>query len=350
MVLTVHALGVPPAQVPADHEPAEAISDTERAVYGAVTSGELRAFLDAWVRDRLGSPIEEVRFRAGRIDVVWGVQLEDGRAVVIKTHRSPVDIDAIRAANAAQRLLAISGFPCAAPLAGPDEVEGRVLTAEALIDGRTPDGRDPADRLLLADGLARHIDILRDQPDLLRRAGSGPSWCHYQSGPWPVPHDTLVDFRSTPHGFEWLDTFGQRAADQILAHRDAGEVVVGHADWYAGNAVVSGDVLSGTFDWELVADTEAVIAGFAAACYAASSTGGGGLSTPEEVAAFLRDYVVVRAQPLSDRERRAAAGAAAWILAFNARWQVALIEHGLCDETTVSLVRNRGEDYLSLAW
>jgi hypothetical protein len=97
---------------------------------------------------------------------------------------------------------------------------------------------------------------------------------------------------------------------------------VGHADWYAGNTAIFGNALVGTFDWELVADTEAVIAGFAAACYAASSTGDGGLSTPEEVVVFLRDDDAVRADPLSRREQRAAAGAAAWILAFNARRQV----------------------------
>lgn len=330
-------------------EPAE-LSGTERAVYGAVTPVELQALLDAWARDRLGSPIEKVRFRAGRIDVVWGVDLEDGRAVVIKTHRPPVDLGATRAAIDAQRLLTGAGFPCAVPLAGPDEVQGRILTAETLIDGTTPDGQVPANRLLLADGLARHIEILRDHTELVRRAGPGPSWCQYQAGPWPVPHDTLVDFRSTPSGFEWLDAFGQRAADQILAHRDAGTVVVGHADWYAGNTTVRGDALVGTFDWELVADTEAVIAGFAAACYASSSTGGGGLSTPEEVAMFLRDYETVSARPLTDRERRTAAGAAAWIVAFNARWQVGLIPHGLCDEATVSLARDRGQDYLSVAW
>jgi hypothetical protein len=342
----VHALSVESI----DETGLAEISDTERAVYGSVTPLELLAFLGAWAKRRLGSPIVKVRFRAGRIDVVWGVELQDGRAAVIKTHRSPVDLDAVRVANDAQRLLTTAGFPCAVPLAGPDEVEGRVLTAETLIDGRTPDGRDPAGRLLLAEGLARHIEILRDQSDLVRTAGPGPSWCHYQAGPWPVPHDTLVDFRSTPSGFEWLDTFGQRAADQILAHRDPDQVVVGHADWYAGNTVIAGDVLTGTFDWELVADTEPVIAGFAAACYAASSTGGGGLSTPEEVAAFMRDYDSARTRPLADRERRTAAGAAAWILAFNARWQVGLIDHGLCDEATVSLVRNRGEDYLALDW
>ena len=102
--------------------------------------------------------------------------------------------------------------------------------------------------------------------------------------------------RPTTNG---LDTFGRRAADQILSHRNADNVVVGHADWYAGNTAIADDVLVGTFDWELVADTEAVIAGFTAACYAANSTGPGGLSTAE-AAAFMRDYDSVGPQP-SDR-------------------------------------------------
>ena len=346
----VHALNVDHTDRAVRRSELAEPSGTERAVYGPVTSDELFAFVDVWARNRLGSPIATVRFRAGRIDVVWAVELEDGRAVVIKTHRSPVDLQATRVAVDAQLVLSAAGFPCAVPLAGPDEVQGRVLTAETLIVGETPDGRDAAGRLLLAEGLAQHIEILRGRPDFAGRAGPGPSWCQYQAGPWPVPHDTLVDFRSTPAEFAWLDDLGQRSADQILAHRDATQVVVGHADWYAGNTAVAGDALVGTFDWELVADTEAVIAGFAAACYAASSTGGGGLSTPEEAAMFLRDYESVRSLPLAHEERRAAAGAAGWILAFNARWQVGLIAHGLCDEATLSLVRDRGDDYLSLLW
>ena len=264
-----------------ESEITNAVSQTERAVYGPVTMPELWAFLDTWARNRLGSGIAKVRFRDGRIDVVWGVELEDGRSVVIKTHRTPVDMDATRAARDAQRLLTFAAFPCPTPLAGPDEVEGRVLTAETLIEGEIPDGRDPANRRLLAEGLVRHIELLRGEPDLLRRAGPGPSWCHYQAGPWPVPHDTIVDFRLTPSGFEWLDTHGQRAADQILTHRDA-DKVVGHADWYAGNTAVVEGALVGTFDWELVADTEAVIAGFAASCYASSSTGGEGGCRPRK--------------------------------------------------------------------
>jgi hypothetical protein len=76
---------------------------------------------------------------------------------------------------------------------------------------------------------------------------------------------------------------------------------------------------------------------------------GGGLSTPEEVAAFLQDYEEVRAEPLSERERRAAA-AAAWIVAFNARWQAALIDQGFCHYSTIALVQDHQEDYPSLSW
>jgi hypothetical protein len=327
-----------------------ALTATESALYGAVSPQELYSFLDAWSADRLGCAIAAVRFRAGRIDVVWGVELADGRTAVIKTHRPPADVAAIRATSDAQRVLVGAGFPCPTPLAGPDDIEGHVLTAETLMPGSTPEARDPAHRLLLAEGLARHIEILRDEARLVGRAGPGPSWCRYQAGPWPVPHDTIVDFRSTPAGFEWLDGFGRRAADQILLHRDPGNIVVGHADWYAGNTAASHGALTGTFDWELVADAEAVIAGFAAACFAAHATGPQELSTPGEVASFMRDYDSVRAEPFSDREQIAAAGAAAWILAFNARWQVALIDHGRCDDTFVSLVRDQADDYLSVRW
>ena len=128
----------------AEVKSSEQISDTERAVHGAVTSSELRAFLDGWIQSQLGSVIADVRFRAGRIDAVWGVELQDGREVVIKAHRTPVDLEAAQATVSAQRALVAADFPCPVPLGGPDEVDGRVLTAETLIVGTRPDGRQPA--------------------------------------------------------------------------------------------------------------------------------------------------------------------------------------------------------------
>jgi Metallo-beta-lactamase superfamily len=133
----------------------------------------------------------DVRFRAGRIDAVWGVGLQDGRAVVIKAHRTPADLDAAQATIDAQRALAAAGFPCPVPLSGPDEVKGRVLTAETLIVGAMPNGRNPAIRRLLAAGLFRHIEILRGHPDLIDRAGSGPSWSSLPSDGGPVPGEIV---------------------------------------------------------------------------------------------------------------------------------------------------------------
>lgn len=116
-----------------------------------------------------------------------------------------------------------------------------------------------------------------------------------------------------------------------------------------GRAVAG--TLVGTFDWELVADTEAVIAGFAAACYAQRQTSAGGLSAPEDVAAFLRDYDSTRAEPLSTAEQRTAAAGAVWICDFTARWQVALLEHDRSDDYPhVTQVQKRQDDYLTLKW
>ena len=138
-------MGVKPVNTPASSsEPPEEISDTERAIYGTIALTELRAFLDEWAQDRLCSRIADVRFRAGRIDAVWGVDLTDGRAVVIKTHRAPVDLDATRAALDAQHRLTAAGFPCPLPLAGPDQREGRSLRANDEQLPRRPPGSSPS--------------------------------------------------------------------------------------------------------------------------------------------------------------------------------------------------------------
>lgn len=325
------------------------LSDTERAVLGDTTAVQVLAAFSGYTRARLGQPIRSVRFRAGRIDAVWGVELADGRQVVVKAHRPPADPRAVGAATDAGSLLVAAGYPCPRPLSGPDEVDGNLLVVEELLSGgRAPDGRDPVVRRLLAEGLVRHVDLLRRDATLAERAGPGPSWCRYQDGPWPVPHDPVVDSTTTPPGAEWLDAFARRAVEQVLTHRGR-DVVVGHADWCAGNCAVADGELVATYDWELVADTEAVVAGFAAASFATSSTSGGGSSTPEEVRAFLRDCERARGNSFDRAEQRTAAGAAAWIVAFNARWETAM-RPGLDDGETTALLRRRRADYLALSW
>lgn len=99
-----------------------------------------------------------------------------------------------------------------------------------------------------------------------------------------------------------------------------------------------------------MADTEA-IAGFAAACQGQRATSAGGLSTPEQVADSMRDDAAAPPEPLNEAERRAAAAAAAWICAFTARWQVALLDQGLSYDYPHGIqVRERQDGYLFLSW
>ena len=168
--LSWHASAVEASQQSVqDDGSSDEVTQTERAVFGQMTAHEVRSFLDSYVQRQLGSPISRVRFRAGRIDSVWGIDLDDGRAVVVKTHRLPMDLEAARTTRDALEVLSDAGYPCPTPLSGPDEIDGRVVTAETLLIGEMPDGRDPGNRRLLADGLARHIALLREWPDLAHR-------------------------------------------------------------------------------------------------------------------------------------------------------------------------------------
>ncbi len=327
------------------------LNGTERAIYGDISAAELLAALNSYAYSRLGSGVAEILFRAGRIDAVCGVRLDDGRDVVIKAHRAPVDLEARSAAVEAQHLLVAAGFPCPAPLSGPDLMKDLVLSAESLVpDGSPADAREPVIRQAIAIGLARHIDLLRVRPELGPAAGPGPAWCRYQDGPWPVPHDTIFDFCHTPPGYRWLDDFARQAAELVLQAGTHGETVVGHADWYGGNLQFEGGRIVASFDWELVSGSESVIAGFTAGAYTASSTSGGGMPGPGEVVAFLQDFEQARAHPFTGHEQRASAGAAAWVLAYNARCELSLLPPGSFSGPALDLAQHYGTEYLNLSW
>lgn len=325
------------------------VTGTEAVVFGTDRVDDVRSTLDAYARAVLGSPLADVLFRAGRVDAVWAVRLADGREVVITAHRQPVDLEARLATVEAQRILVREGFPCPVPVAETTTFRDLALTAESLVTAGTQgDARDPAVRLALARGLADHVRILRGI-GLAERAGLGPAWCRYQDGPWPVPHDAIFDFGATPPGYEWLDEFAGLAAERLRRGASL-ERVVGHADWYAGNARFDGSRLVGTFDWDLVAAPEAHLAGFAAATFTDGGTAVQDLPAPDDVRAFLRDYDGCRILPASSDEQVQSAAAAAWALAYNARCQLAFVEGAPPAGSALGLLRAHGEDYLGVRW
>lgn len=161
----------------------------------------------------------------------------------------------------AQRALTDAGFPCARPLAGPSTIDGRVVSVETLLpDGERGDGHDPAIRQAVAVGPAEQIKILTNMPDLAPNVGRPPAWCWYQDGAWPPMHDPHFELNPTPADYTWLDEFARVASTTILETKRGDETAVAHADWYCGNLRFAGSTLVAAFDWDLVADTTAVVA------------------------------------------------------------------------------------------
>jgi Phosphotransferase enzyme family len=320
------------------------LSGVEAAVFGPLSSAAVGGWLDRLASQRLGAGVAEVLFRSGRIAAVYGLRLVDGRRVAVKVHRAPVDADRLARTVRCQRLLAEAGFPCPLPVDGPVRVGHHVAVVESLVDlGSAGDAHQPAARAAMAQALAWQVDVLRSVPARSLVHGA-PAWTRYEQGPWPVPHDPIFDFSRTPTGYGWLDALAGRAA--ALLPVEAAEVV-GHADWVCGNVRFTADAVTAAYDWDsLVGQSEAVLVGFAAGAYTEGSNGGSTAPAPDEVAAFLADYVTATRQ-FSSAERTVASAAATWVLAYNARCGVGFPDR---PGSPLSVLSEHRDAYLSLSW
>lgn len=329
------------------------VSGIERAVFGALDRDGIDGWLEEALRRHVGSGVAEVVFRSGRISAVYGCRLHDGRHVAVKVYRGGADVARLTAAVRAQQHLADAGYPCPRPLRGPVTFTGRTMVAETMLTGgRWRDARRPAVRRVLAAGLAEQVALLRDVPAAALQLGA-PAWVRYEHGPWPAPHDPVFDFTSTPDDYTWLDDFAALVADVL--NGCPGPDVIGHGDWYHGNVLFAGGeedpVLCAAFDWDsLAARPEAVIAGMSAGSHTLRGAEEGGVPTPAQVAALLDDYESARLRAFSAVERSAAATAACWVLAYNARCELAFLPPGETPApgTALRVLTEHRDAYLSL--
>lgn len=294
------------------------LSGIERAFFGSVRAADVDEWLAEALRERLAVNVAEIEFRSGRIDAVYGLLLGDGRKVVMKIHRPPVDVSGLKATREALSYLASTGYPCPTPIDGPSTRGAHVVTIETLLEQGAPaDARNPEIRRALARALVEHIRILRDVAHLRARLPAGPAWTRYSDGPWPAPHDPIFDFTLTPEHWDWLVAFARKAADELLSLRGHDALVIGHGDWNDGNARFADQQVVAAFDWDLMTEAEAVLAGLTACAYLDA-----GAPSPSEATAFLRDVEDARGGAFTATQRRAASAAGRWVLAFNARCEL----------------------------
>jgi len=285
-------------------------------------------WLDRHLRATLGVGIDRIEFTAGAVGAVWAVALGDGRRVMVKALRPPVDLPRMAAVTRSQRVLAGRGFPCPAVLDGPIVTDGVVAVVEELrlVGAGSGDPHHDLDRAAMAVGLARQVALLADLDGEDLVAGA-PAWSRWADGSartgglWPEPHDPVFDFTvAREHG--WIDQLARQAA-AVLLQPAVGRPVIGHSDWVWQNVAVRDGVLLAGYDWDSLAwvDEPAVVGLCAGAFSQGSPTSPDAPSRPE-VEAFADDYDTARSVRFTRAERRRLDAAATWVRCYNARCQL----------------------------
>ncbi|MCP3798447.1 phosphotransferase [Allokutzneria sp. A3M-2-11 16] len=275
--------------------------------------------LARWCVEHLGSPPAEELFSSGHLSAVIGLRLADGREVVVKVRP---DSPRMAACVDVQRRMFEAGYPCPRPLTGAVAFGGDVATAEEYVPGGAV--LPSADRAAtaFAEAFAQLIR-LAPSPDEVSTLDPAPSWAAWNQGEdglWPCPEERDVDLNEVP-GAEWIDEAGRRARDRLRG--SGSDAVIGHCDWLAGNLRWSGDELLVVHDWDsVIAESEAVLVGFAAALY--STVSADELATVEDTERFLVAYCRARGREFSADELQRSWAAGVWTRAYDAKYQHAV--------------------------
>ena len=277
------------------------------------------ARLARWCTDHLGSPPADEIFRSGYLSSVIGLRLADGREIVVKVRPSS---PRIAACVEVQRRMFQAGYPCPRPLTGAAPFGDDIATAEAYVPGGAMlPGADQAAQAF-AEAFARLI-TQAPRPVEVPALDPPPSWAawnHAENGLWPRPEDPDVNL-SEVAGPQWIDDAGRQARDRLRAGES--EAVIGHCDWLASNLRWSGDALLVVHDWDsMTADSEPVLAGFAAALY--STVSANELATIGDTERFLIAYCQARGRKFTRNELERSWAAGVWTRAFDAKHQHAV--------------------------
>jgi len=258
----------------------------------------------------------EVFFLAERAGTIVGLRLGDGTRVALKIHRRRTE-EYLHAMQQVQGQLWSHGFPCPRPLG----VRGTATLEEWIDDGEYLDAHDSEVRRVLADQLARLVDIASG----LRPSAALTPFFPPAGGPlWPKPHSDRIDFESTAEDAAWIDDIAREARRRRDAH--ALPLVVGHHDWTIQHVRFAGLEPTVVYDWDsLSAGPEPVFAGDAAEHFTYTEhLDVERWPTVAEAAAFLDDYERARGRAFTDAERETAKAAAVYARAYSTRFAHAL--------------------------
>jgi len=295
-------------------------------IFGSTDPQFIAQRINAFCISELDSPLAETVFFEASQGLVFGLQLQDGRRVVIKVHKPDRSRAFLSAVVTIQRYLNDQGYPCPRPLLDPRAcVEGLALVEELIDEGVYHDAHDPVYRRSLAGMLAWLIKLTR-HPETIPGLDD-PSVFDFRLPPgvlWPTPHNNIFDFEATKAGAEWIDDLAWRTKQAV--DMGAGELVLGHTDFSIKHLRYVGDRVRVIYDWDsLTLNKEPAIVGHTAAGFTYTEHFPvAWFPTAEEARAFVSEYEQARGEPFTAEERKTLAAAATNGLAYAARCEYSL--------------------------
>jgi hypothetical protein len=137
--------------------------------FGTDDAEQIVGMIDDLCRAHLASGIRGYFFYRATVGSTHGVQLEDGRDVVIKI-RPPAETNpyisfdrpSLERVCQVMKWLADRGYPCPEPIVGPTPFARGLATVEEFLNrGERDNGFGPECGKLIATGLAELIELLR---------------------------------------------------------------------------------------------------------------------------------------------------------------------------------------------
>ncbi|GHO89253.1 hypothetical protein [Dictyobacter formicarum] len=283
--------------------------------------------INTFCERELGSCIASAIFYEVSIGVVCGLQLQDGRKIVLKLLGPEESIERLRGVVRVQRYLLEQGYPCTHPIREPLPLVNGIAMIEEFDDlGEYHDAHQPLWRQKMAELLAWQLRLLRQPEERLPDINLKLFDKRLPPGVlWGKPHSNIFDFEATTRGAEWIDALAWRARETL--DNGAGELMLGHFDWSTKHIRYLGEQAHVIYDWDsLQLDKEPVLVGHAAMTftYIPFMPGVADSPTREEMLAFIADYETARGRPFNPDERRTLAAAMTTSMAYGARCEHSL--------------------------
>jgi len=295
------------------------VPHVELAIHGTQDAGSIAEALDAFCRRELQCAPAQTLFYQSSVAAVAGLQLEDGRRVVVKAHQPDWTAERLREVARLQSIVATRLGLAPRVLAGPAPMGNGFATVEEYVArGIIRNGHEPVVRRALAESLSRVIECLTASAND-SQLPPGLLTCMSPEALWPRPHSKLFDFEATSDGAQYIDEIAVAARARFAP---IGRQVIGHVDWRAEHVRFEGDSPSIAFDWDgLAREREPALVGSVAHMFCADWSRDDLAQAPtmDEARLFVAEYEAAAGKRFSSEEAALCGAAFAYAVAYTSR-------------------------------